>query len=69
MKMINFLKTGWKKLSSLFGKTLNKVVIGKYTDNSIHQSGSNNTINNGQIISVNEDTNTLVIKDYGDENE
>ena len=62
--MINILKTIWEKLSSLTGKKFYSIISGRNSTNII---GNNNNVNNGQKIEIDKENETIIIKNYGEE--
>lgn len=58
-----FMDTIRKIISSLLKNDNKTIISGRKSTNII---GDNNNVNNGQIIEVNEATETLVVKDFGE---
>lgn len=60
--MINGLKAILKKILS--GMNLNSIISGRNSTNII---GNNNNVNNGSIIDIDKENETIIIKNFGEE--
>ena len=59
---MEFFKKIWSLISSLLCG--NTIIAKNYTDKSTNIHGSNNVVNNGQEISVDEKSETMNIQNY-----